>query len=193
MSTQTRYGNDSHYKSNRGDYMTPPQIYAPILNYFGRSEFDIDVSCTSKNIPAIKHYTKAEDGLKQSWDGLCFCNPEWDIAMKFVKKGAAELLINPDLEIVYVLSSDKMYIGYVQEFFLQNPDCVFWVLPGKQGFIIPGEEHKPLVPSVGVMMAVLSKHAGEIQYGLNDYNTYNTIVFKGEKPNGRHEQWSLFH
>lgn len=199
MTTQTRYGNDSHYKAKRGDYMTTPKIYAPILHYFNRDRFDIDVSCSNRNIPAKHYYTKngifhnsTDNGLIQPWHGLCFCNPQWDIAMQFVKKGDAEIMINPDTEIVYVLSSDKMYIGYVQDYFVKNPNAVFWFLPGKQGFIIPGKEHEPVIPSVGVMMAILSKRAAEIEYGLNFYNTYNTTIFKGEKPRVQHEQTNLF-
>jgi len=45
---------------------------------------------------------------------------------------------------------------------------------------------------VGVMMAVLSKKAGSIEHGLNYYNTYNTIAFKGEKPARQAGQQKLF-
>lgn len=181
---QSRYGSNSHYESLRDDYKTPKCIYGPVLNFFKRKEFDIDVCCSDKNIPAKKHYTKQEDGLIQPWKGLCFCNPPWKTAIKWVKKGANEVKTNPDLTVVYVLSSDKMYIGYVQDEFLKNPDAVFCVLRNKQGFIIPGQEDKAPVPSVGTMIAILSKHAGEIQYGLNYYNTFDTTIFMGKKIRG---------
>lgn len=65
MEKQQRYASDTHYNSLRDDYKTPPEIYKPILEVFNRKEFDIDVACTEHNIPAKRHFTKAEDGLKQ--------------------------------------------------------------------------------------------------------------------------------
>lgn len=177
----SRYNSQDHYKALRDDYKTPPHIYEPILKYFKREKFDIDVCCTDKNIPAEKHFTKEENGLNQPWNGLCFCNPPWNQSIKFVKKAIAEMEKNNELEVVFVLSSDKMYINYVQDFFLNNPDCVFFVLRGKQGFIIPGKEDEPLQPSVGTMVAILSKKAAAIQYGMKFYNLYKTAIFQGQK------------
>lgn len=177
----SRYNNADHYKSLRDDYKTPPCIYGPILQFFNREKFDIDVCCTDKNIPANQHFTKADDGLKQTWSGLCFCNPPWKYSIKFVKKALADLEKNPSLEVVFVLSSDKMYINYVQDAFLNNPDCAWLILRGKQGFIIPGQEDEPPKPSVGTMIAIISKRAGEIQNGMNYNKTFKTPVFQGIK------------
>lgn len=180
-SLTSRYSNADHYKALRDDYKTPPCIYEPILKYFNREKFDIDVCCTDKNIPAEKHFTKNENGLIQPWSGLCFCNPPWNQSIKFVKKALEDFKKDPSLEVVFVLSSDKMYINYVQDAFLTNPDCVFLVLRGKQGFIIPEKEDEPPKPSVGTMIAIISKRAGEIKYGMNYYNTFKTAVFQGIK------------
>ena len=178
----SRYSNANHYKALRDDYKTPACIYEPILkDFFKKDKFDIDVCCTDKNVPAAKHYTKEDNGLIKPWSGLCFCNPPWNQSIKFVKKALEELKKDPSLEVVFVLSSDKMYINYVQDAFLNNPDCAWLVLRGKQGFIIPGQEHEPPKPSVGTMIAVISKRAAEIEYALNFYNTYKTGVFRGVK------------
>lgn len=179
----SRYSNADHYKALRDDYKTPPHIYEPILKYFKMNKFDIDVCCTDKNIPAEKYYTKEDDGLAQKWKGLCFCNPPWNKSIKFVKKAIQEIKENPDLRVIFVLSSDKMYINYVQDYFLTNPECVFLILRGKQGFIIPGQEEEPLKPSVGTMIAILAKDAPAIQYGMNHYNLFKTPVFLGKKLN----------
>ena len=184
----SRYNDASHYQSLRDDYKTPPAIYEPLLKYFKRDKFDIDVCCTDENIPAAKYYTKEENGLIQPWHGLCFCNPPWNKSIKFVKKALEEIEKDRSTEVIFVLSSDKMYINYVQDSFLNNPDCVFLVLRGKQGFIIPGQEHEPLKPSVGTMIAILSKRAAEIQSNLNFYNFYGTAVFQGQKLTIPYEQ-----
>ena len=36
-----RYGGSEHYTSGRDDYMTPPDLYEPLLELFQRDKFDI--------------------------------------------------------------------------------------------------------------------------------------------------------
>lgn len=178
---KTRYSDKSKYEAIRDDYMTPPSVYNPLLNYFNRSEFDIDLCCTKHNIPAKKHYTKENDGLIQDWQGLCFCNPPWKPAQKWLKRGAKLTAMDRGLTICFVLPSDRLYVGYMQDCVINNPYAAFCILPKKQGFIIPGEEEKPPVPSVGTMIVIMSQTAPDIVYGLNYYETFNTTVFLGNK------------
>lgn len=195
----SRYKDESHYKALRDDYKTPECIYGPILRYFERDKFDIDVCCSDRNIPARHYYTKdgifhnsTDNGLIRPWRGFVFCNPVWKYTIKWIKKGVTELALNPDLIVTYVLSADKMYIGYVQDHILNNPDAVWFVLRGKQGFIIPGQEDEPPVPSVGTMVAILSKRAGEIQYGMNYYNLFDTYIYRGERLKTEYKQQCIF-
>lgn len=175
----SRYKNDDHYQSIRDDYMTPPAIYKPLLKFFNRDEFDIDVCCTKHNIPAKQHFTKDIDGLKQDWQGLCFCNPVWKHTNKWLKKGAALVRSGADFIGCYVIHSDRLYVNYMQENIISNPQAAFAILPGKQGYIIPGSEELPPVPSVGTMVCILSANAPEIAAALNDLQIYNTTFFVG--------------
>lgn len=173
-----RYGGEEKYNSGRDDYMTPPDIYEPILKLFDRDKFDIDVCCTKRNIPANIHYTKNENGLLQTWSGLCFCNPPWNKTPQWIKKGFQES-INPDTHICYVIPSNRFETGYMQEYITNNPNAVWFILPQKRGFIIPGQEDIPPVPSVGVAVAIISKDARKLQNKINNENLFKTTAFIG--------------
>lgn len=179
MQESNRYDNDNHYKAIRDDYMTPPEIYNPLLNFFLSIEFDMDLCCTKHNIPAKVHYTKDIDGLKQSWQGLCFCNPPWKYTRLWLKKGAELVKSGADFVGCYVIPSDRLYVNYMQDYIINNPQAAFGILPGKQGYIIPGQEELPPVPSVGTMVCILAENAPEIAAAFNRFQIYNTTFFVG--------------
>jgi len=186
-----RYKDDNHYKAIRDDYMTPPNIYQPLLDLFKRTEFDIDVCCTKHNIPALKHFTKEDDGLKQHWQGLCFCNPPWKYTRLWINKGAELVKSGVDFTGCYVVPSDRLEVVYMQQNVINNKFAAFAILPNKQGYIIPGAEELPPVPSVGTMILILSKRAAEIAYCLNYEFTYKTAFFVGKTPAIKEGQLSL--
>jgi hypothetical protein len=173
-----RYGGDEHYKSGRDDYMTPPDIYGPLLKLFNREKFDIDVCCTKENIPANIHYTKNENGLLQKWSGLCFCNPPWNKTPKWINKGFHES-VNPDTHICFVIPSNRFETGYMQDHIMNNPNALWLILPQKRGFIIPGQEDQKPIPSVGVAIAIMSPDAKKLQKEINNKNLFNATAFIG--------------
>ncbi|MBE7708923.1 MAG: hypothetical protein E7Z93_00575 [Cyanobacteria bacterium SIG32] len=173
-----RYGGEEHYKSGRDDYMTPPDIYGSLLELFNRNKFDIDVCCTKENIPANIHYTKNENGLLQKWSGLCFCNPPWDKTPKWVAKGFEEST-NPGTHICFVIPSNRFETGYMQDYIINNPNALWLILPQKRGFIIPGQEDKKPIPSVGVAIAIMSPEAKKLQKEINNKNLFKATAFIG--------------
>lgn len=55
------------------EWLTPPELIKAL------GEFDLD-PCSPINRPwdtAKRHYTKIDDGLKQTWAGLVYCNPPY--------------------------------------------------------------------------------------------------------------------
>ena len=173
-----RYGGDEHYKSGRDDYMTPPDLYEPLLELFQRDKFDIDVCCSKDNIPANIHYTKNENGLLQKWSGLCFCNPPWNQTPKWINKGFKES-VNPDTHICFIIPANRFETSYMQNYIINNPNALWLILPQKRGFIIPGSEDKKPVPSVGAAIAIMSSEAKELQKEINDKNLFKASAFIG--------------
>lgn len=71
--------------SSKTDLWSTPQDFFDELNEeFG---FTTDVCATPENAKCNRFYTIEEDGLKQEWEGVCWCNPPYgrEIA-KWVKK-----------------------------------------------------------------------------------------------------------
>ena len=46
-----------NYNSTTQDYMTPPDLYQPLLDFMGIDKFDTDIACSNMNIPAKKYRT----------------------------------------------------------------------------------------------------------------------------------------
>ena len=178
--TEKRYASDVKYKSSRDDYKTPPVIYNRLLKIFGANEFDYDVACSDFNIPAKNHFTIKENGLKQEWNGFCFCNPPWKKTEKWIRKA-----VNEKTAITaFVIASDRFYVKYMQDCVLKNERAVFLVMPKKQGFIIPGNENIPPVPSVGVAIVIIATDklsAENIKNKINELNLFETVAFQGGK------------
>lgn len=75
------------------NWMTPPEIYEPILNFIGRGRFDLDACCSESNIPAINHAIDGSvDGLRINWAGEVWCNPPYGRGLinQWVKKCSEE-------------------------------------------------------------------------------------------------------
>lgn len=174
-----------NYDSTRDDYKTPVSIYQQILDFVGAKRFYLDVCCSDRNIPAFHYYTKngmfhnsTDNGLLHEWDGLCFMNPPFKTCPKWVKK-AVESVEKNSCEVWAVLPTNRCEALYYQDNIFNSNHCVFGFLPLKQGFIIPGQEHIPPIPSQGIMIACFSKRASEIQYGWNSDKLFNTKAFLG--------------
>jgi hypothetical protein len=172
------------YESIRDDYKTPPAIYETLLKFAGVEKFDLDVCCSDENIPALRYNKKCEvDGLATEWRGVCFCNPPFKEAQKWVRKAVEQVKKHGfGAEVWFVLPADRFENKFYQECIVQNPHCCFAFLPKKQGFIVPGEEDKPLKPSQKIVIAVFSRRAAEHAYGWNFYDLFNTKAFTGVAP-----------
>lgn len=180
------------YDSIRDDYKTTAAIYKPILNFLNLNEFDLDVCCSDQNVPAKVYIMKDKafnsvtgnyledcgNGLKIKWWGKCFKNCPFPECRQWMKKAVHEVETN-NCEVWAVLPADRFETKYYQEYILHNKYCCFGFLNGKQGFIIPGKENIPPVPSQKIVIACFSKRAAEIKYSWNREKLFNTRAFLG--------------
>lgn len=63
-----------HFTSDSVEWATPIEFFRLLDSEFS---FELDVCATEENAKCAKYYTKAEDGLSQSWEGVCWCNPPY--------------------------------------------------------------------------------------------------------------------
>jgi phage N-6-adenine-methyltransferase len=65
-----------HFSSKTDEHYTPDRVLDAVIACLG--EIDLDpCSNANHNVPAKKHYTKADDGLSQPWYGRVFVNPPY--------------------------------------------------------------------------------------------------------------------
>jgi phage N-6-adenine-methyltransferase len=64
-----------HYSSLTPEWSTPEWLFKELDKEF---HFTLDAACTHENAKTSKHYTKTEDGLRQSWkDETVWLNPPY--------------------------------------------------------------------------------------------------------------------
>jgi phage N-6-adenine-methyltransferase len=66
--------NSALFTSKRSDWETPQSLFDELDREFG---FELDVCATPENAKCKRFYTKADDGLRQVWSGVCWMNPPY--------------------------------------------------------------------------------------------------------------------
>lgn len=63
-----------HFSSKTDLWSTPQNFFDA---YNETYKFDLDVCASPENAKCKKYFTKADDGLKQNWSGVCWMNPPY--------------------------------------------------------------------------------------------------------------------
>lgn len=78
------------HTSKKQDWVTPDWLFKTLDDEF---HFTLDAAASERNAKCEKYYTEADDGLKQKWVGIVWCNPPYNKAIKkWVKKAYEESL-----------------------------------------------------------------------------------------------------
>lgn len=73
------------FTSERMDWATPQPFFDMVNEEFS---FTLDAASEPHNAKCSRHYTPADDGLSQPWDGVVWCNPPYGRQIgKWVEKG----------------------------------------------------------------------------------------------------------
>ena len=102
------------FSSKTDEWETPQTFYEMLNKEFG---FTLDPCSTDDNCKCSRHFTKADNGLDQSWGGeTVFCNPPYGRAISsWVQKAYSEWAIN-DAEVVMLLparTDTKWFHDYI--------------------------------------------------------------------------------
>lgn len=72
------------FSSATDEWATPPHVFATLDREF---RFSLDVCATADNAKCPRFFTRADDGLAQPWDGVCWMNPPYgDVIGDWMRK-----------------------------------------------------------------------------------------------------------
>ena len=75
-------------KAKSIEWETPQDLFDRMDQEY---HFTLDVCASKKNAKCKRYYNKKQDGLKQSWEGVCWMNPPYGLQIKgWVKKAYEE-------------------------------------------------------------------------------------------------------
>lgn len=63
-----------HFSSKTDLWSTPQDLFDQLDFYY---HFDLDVCALPENAKCDRFFTPVQDGLKQKWSGVCWCNPPY--------------------------------------------------------------------------------------------------------------------
>lgn len=121
------------------EWYTPATVIQPARAVLGTIDLDPASCATAQVVVQARHYfTKAEDGLKQTWCGNVFLNPPYSMPLivDFIDKLLAEYTAG-NITAAIVLTNNATDTTWAQKL-LQYPVCFhrgrvrFWQ-PGKPG------------------------------------------------------------
>jgi phage N-6-adenine-methyltransferase len=75
------------FASASSEWTMPQTLFTSLDDIF---HFETDVCATAANAMCGRYYTKEDDGLKQEWRGVCWCNPPYGRGLgRWVEKACA--------------------------------------------------------------------------------------------------------
>jgi len=118
LSVQRAAARSVHFSSVTDEWETPAALFDELDRIFGG--FTLDPCATPGNAKCARYFTRADDGLSQSWSGKVFMNPPYGRTIgKWVKKAWTESLT--DTLVVCLLPA--------------RVDTRWWHEYAKQGFV----------------------------------------------------------
>lgn len=89
------------FSSKTTEWATPSDLFEKLDKEF---HFNLDPCCTHENAKCEVHFTKEEDGLKQSWGGYnVFCNPPYGSDIKHWVRKCYEESRKPNTTVVLLI------------------------------------------------------------------------------------------
>ncbi|MDL2267961.1 phage N-6-adenine-methyltransferase [Desulfovibrio sp. OttesenSCG-928-G15] len=139
--------NPVHYKSDKMDWETPPELFARCNEKWG--PFDLDVCALPHNAKCDAFYDPTYDGLRSPWFGTCWCNPPYKSEPgKWLAKAHAEVQAGRAKLVVALVASrtdNKWWHGYVM-----RPGVTVVFLAGRVRFV--GADSSAPFPSALVVI-----------------------------------------
>lgn len=103
---------DTMFFSKTVEWETPQDFFDSLNTKY---HFDLDVCATPENAKCRRYYTQEQDGLKQPWCGVCWCNPPYGRGIgKWVEKASYEATVGNTVVMLLPARTDtKWFHQYI--------------------------------------------------------------------------------
>lgn len=127
-------------KSKNG-YMTPLWLFDLLKQEFN---FSLDVCADENNNLCDTWFDEEIDGLKQNWQGVCWCNPPYSTVSKWIEKAYNEVVVGR-VETAVLLTAARTDTRWFWKYAREGE---IRLLPGRLKFDHPdGAKHAAPFPS----------------------------------------------
>ena len=117
--------------SSKTEMWATPQMFFNNMNQ--KFNFTLDVCAIAENAKCERFFTPEIDGLKQTWDGVCWMNPPYGREIgKWVKK--AWETAHFDIGTVVALLPARTDTKWFHEYIYQTRECEIEFLKGRLKF-----------------------------------------------------------
>lgn len=139
--------NPALFSSASDDWSTPTALVEALRPKF---PFELDVCASPENAKAPRFFTKADDGLTQTWAGVCWMNPPYGRGIgAWVAKAAESARAGATVVCLLPARTDtKWFQSHCYPVLRERPDDVEF-LPGRLKF--GAAKHGAPFPSVLVV------------------------------------------
>jgi phage N-6-adenine-methyltransferase len=103
-----------HFRSATCEWSTPPELFAALDAEFG--PFTLDACATAGNAKCAAFFDRKQDGLKQRWTGVVWCNPPYGRAIGLWLRKAWQSVQNGDAEVVVALVPARPGSGWWHDY-----------------------------------------------------------------------------
>jgi phage N-6-adenine-methyltransferase len=88
-----------YFRSRSDEWATPWDLFARLDAEF---HFTLDVCATAGNAKCQRYFTKADDGLAQTWSGYAWCNPPYSEVARWMAKALEAARTTAELVVCLV-------------------------------------------------------------------------------------------
>jgi phage N-6-adenine-methyltransferase len=133
--------NRGMFSNTSDEWETPQELFDALNEIF---HFTLDVCATPLNAKCASYYTKAEDGLSQAWQGVCWMNPPYGREIGAWVKKAYESTIDAEAVVICLLPA-RTDAKWWHDYVIRRTYTIVFI-PGRLKFSRNGAASKSSAP-----------------------------------------------
>lgn len=153
-------GHVSTTPENEKDFAQTPQWFFDALErHVMRRKFKLDVCAEMRTAKCKKYYTlqRGQDGLKESWSSLNWCNPPFSNITPWVEKAVKETFKGKDSVMIMPNNPETEYVRMAKaaaQTIIEMPFRLQFVKPDGTPFLT--KKGKPSTPQFSCLLALFT-------------------------------------